>query len=208
MKLFLASSLNESAALLPRVLSLNLKGKKVLFCANAADDYKTDKWWVRKDREAFIKLGAEVVDVDFRSLSRDDFLEHLKGAFIIHFCGGSVLYLISLLREKDFVQPLVDAVRTEKIIYSGTSAGSMVVSGDLTLSKFDPDEKVYLDKIKDYLGLGLVDFLIIPHTNNVDFAESNAEMVKALPEHSQALILLNDNQVAWVQDGKVEIISV
>ncbi|MFA6898495.1 MAG: Type 1 glutamine amidotransferase-like domain-containing protein [Candidatus Paceibacterota bacterium] len=206
MKLFLASSLNESAVLLPKVLHLDLNGKKVLFSANAADDYKTDKWWVRADREAFIKLGAEVVDIDFRSLSRDDFLAHLKGSFAIHFCGGSVLYLISLLKEKDFVGLLVDAVKKEKIIYSGTSAGSMIVSKDLILSKLDSDEKAYLDRVKDYSGLGLVDFMVIPHTDNASFAESNAEMVKALPEYPQALILLNDKQVAWVQDGKVEIL--
>ncbi len=209
MKLFLASSFDQTASLLKKKLNNKVKGKKVIFIANASDTHKGDTWWVRIDREAFIKLGCKTIDVDLRSVSKTDFDKLLKTSDIVHFCGGSVLYLINLLKEKGFDKLVIDLVKKGKIIYTGTSAGSMIPAKDLKLSYYDPEEKEYIDveKMKDFSGLGLVNFLIIPHTNNKDFTKGNVEMVKFLPKFSQPLIFIYDNQAVWVEDDKFEILS-
>ncbi|MEI8123919.1 MAG: Type 1 glutamine amidotransferase-like domain-containing protein, partial [bacterium] len=126
-----------------------------------------------------------------------------------HFCGGSVLYLINLLREKGFDKLIIDFVRKDRIIYTGTSAGSMIVAEDLKLSYYDPEETEYIDvkKMKDFSGLKFVNFLIIPHTNNKDFSKGNVEMVKYLSKFSQSLIFIYDNQAVWVEDDKFEILG-
>ncbi|MEK7184598.1 MAG: Type 1 glutamine amidotransferase-like domain-containing protein, partial [Patescibacteria group bacterium] len=130
----------------------------------------------------------------------------LKRANILHFCGGSVLYLISLIKEKGFAEMIVKAVKDDEIIYSGTSAGSMIASSDLRLSSYDDEDAEFAKKMRDFSGLGLVNFLIIPHVNNKDCTKSNLQMIEHLPENLQTLIFINDDQAIWVDDGKLEIL--
>ena len=206
MRLFLASSLDKSATLLPEKLSA-LRNKTVLFIANAADNHEGDKWWVRLDKEAFEKMGYKVLETDLRNISKADLTGQIKKTGIIHFCGGSVLYLILLIRENNLSQIIVDSVKNGEIIYSGTSAGSMIVAKDLSLSAFDPEEEQLVKKMGDYSGLGLADFLIMPHANNDGFLEGNKRMIEQLPKYNQPLIFIYDNQVVWVEDDKMEILT-
>ena len=208
MKLFLASSFVETANLFKKKIG-KIKGKKVVLIANASDTHKGKTWWVDDDRNAFKKLGCLVKDIDLRIISKIDLEKVLQESDIIHFCGGSVLYLINLLREKGFDKLIIDSVRKDRIIYTGTSAGSMIVAEDLKLSYYDPEETEYIDvkKMKDFSGLKFVNFLIIPHTNNKDFSKGNIEMVKYLPKFSQPLVFIYDNQAIWVEDDKFEILA-
>lgn len=208
MKLFLASSFDKTAELLKGRIK-GLKGKKVIFIANAADNDVGDKWWVKSDRDAFSKFGSKITDVDLRDINKEDFTKLLRESDIIHFCGGSVIYLICLIKERGFDKLIVEYVKKDKIIYTGTSAGSMIVANDLTIDAYDPDEKEFVDRMKDNSGLSLVNFLIIPHTNSKDFAKGNSKMVSELPEieSCQSLIFIYDNQAVWVEDNKFEILS-
>ncbi|HEY4496001.1 MAG TPA: Type 1 glutamine amidotransferase-like domain-containing protein [Candidatus Paceibacterota bacterium] len=207
MKLFLASA-NNSLSLIAKRLPKKGKGVKVLFIANASDNYSGDRWWIEADRNAFKKIGCEIIEVDLRKTNEKGFVNLLKTAQVIHFCGGSVLYLTSLIRERKLEKSLIKNVKQGKIVYSGTSAGSMITSSDLRLSSYDDEDKEYAEKMKDFSGLGLVNFLIIPHTNNKDFVKSNIQMVEHLSENLQPLIFINDNQVVWVENDNFSILSV
>jgi dipeptidase E len=207
MKLFLASSFEKTAAIFEKKMKAKLKKKNVIFIANAADNHTGDKWWIKADNKTFTDYGAVVLETDLRTISKEEFTYLLEISDIIHFCGGSVLYTISLLKERGFDSLISDYVENNKIIYSGTSAGSMIVAKDLSLCAFDPEEKPFLEKMKNYTGLGLVDFLIMPHANNADFTEGNVEMVKRLPKYSQSVIFIYDRQAVWVEDNKLEIVS-
>jgi len=76
----------------------------------------------------------------------------LKESDIIHFCGGSVIYLICLIKERGFDKLIVEYVKKDKIIYTGTSAGSMIVADDLTIDAYDPDEKEFGELLFEDLG--------------------------------------------------------
>ena len=207
MKLFLASAFDKTADVFSKKVGFSLKGKKVMFVANAADHYKGDKWWIRNDREAFIKLGCQVIDVDLRTITLTDFTESLMSSDIIHITGGSVIYPSQLIIKRGLSKPLKDAIRQNKIIYTGTSAGSMIVSKDLTSMSFDPDEKDFVVTGNSYSGLGLIDFIILPHAGNKDFSAGNAELMKLLPDYSQPVLFLYDNQAVLVEDDKLEIVT-
>jgi len=207
MKLFLASSFAQTSKLLEQKLQKPIKGKKIIFIANPADYSTGDKWWIKADRDAFIKLGCDVIDVDLRIISEKDLKKYLETSDIIHFCGGSVFYTILIIKERGFDKIIKEFVEKDKIIYSGTSAGSMIVSEDLSLDASDPEEKQAVEKLKDYFGLGLVNFLIVPHSNNKDFVEGNTEMIKLLPKYPVPTIFISDNQVVWVENNKFEILS-
>ena len=207
MRLFLASSLDKTiAGLKEKVLAFDKK-PGVLFITNAADTYE-NTWWIDLDRKTFENLGWEIIDTDLRKISKDEFKRQLENANIVHVCGGSVLYLITLLKEKELDKVLVEAISQNKIIYTGTSAGSMIVAKDLGLSAYDEEEVKFVAGIKDFSGLGLVDFYIIPHCQNAEFVASTLKMIEHLPENKYPIFLLNDNQAVWVEDNKFELISI
>jgi dipeptidase E len=204
MKLFLASSLDKTAKLLSK--STDTKEKTVLFIANASD-ITEGKWWVDADREAFKKIGCKINEIDLRSITKKDFSEELNNSDFIHFCGGSVLYLISLLRQKGFDKLIIDAIKKDEVIYTSSSAGSMIVAKDLSLCAFDMDEPDECKKKENYSGLDLVNFLILPHSNNKDFTDANLNMVKQLPNFAQPTIFLYDNQAVFVEGNTFKIVS-
>ena len=208
MKLFLASSLDKTISLFQQKWTKSPEDTNVLFISNAADPYLTDKFWIRWDREAFGKLGFKITEIDLRETTKEKFAECLATADILHMCGGSVLYLISLIKKQDLQSTIIDAVKNNRVLYSGTSAGSMIVSEKLDLCTFDQEELNFVKGMTDFPGLGFVNFLILPHCNQEMFVESNKKMIEHLPECPQVLMCIQDSQVVWVEDGKMEILSV
>jgi len=207
MKLFLASA-NNTLPLMAGLLPKNGKGAKVVFIENASDDLAGDRWWLKADRDAFEKMGCELIPIDLRTVTKDSFSDQLDSADAIHFCGGSVLHLMSLLRKNGLNKIVIERVRRGSLIYSGTSAGSMVASVSLSLSAFDEEEADNAKHLTEFSGLGLVPFYIVPHVNNKEALKSNLKMVENLSEHLQPLIFLDDNKAVLVEDNKFEIVSV
>lgn len=206
MKLFLASSLDKTLPLLLQKFFKPPQKTKVIFIANAADPFD-DKWWVDLDRQAFLKSGFEIIEVDLKNITEDRFTEQVQNADILHICGGSVFYLLSLLKKSTFHKTITGAVRKNKIFYTGTSAGSVIVSPSLEIYKYDPEEKKFFDPKSDFSGLNFVNFLIVPHCNNPEFVEANKAVIEHSPKFPIPLIFIQDNQVVWVEDNKFEILS-
>lgn len=178
----------------------------MLFVANAADTYD-DKFWVELDKKAFEKAGFHVEPIDLRKLDKEELKKFLNNADIFHVCGGSVLYLLNLLRQRELVEIIRDFIRNGKMIYTGTSAGSMIAASDLSLSKYDEEEQKFVFETSDYSGLDLVNFYIIPHCQNHEFLPSTENMIKHLPDNKNPILMLNDNQAVWVKDENFEILS-
>lgn len=206
MKLFLASSLDKTVSQLARCVDKPVPELKILFVANAADPYTGDTWWVEADRKVLAQIG-QLTEIDLRESSPEKFERALADNDIVHVCGGSVLYFMNLLRQKGLVEILTEFVRNDKIIYTGTSAGSIIISQHLDLFALDTEEAEFAKGMTDLSGLGLVDFLIVPHCNNPAHSESHSLMAKHLAEHSSPLIFLYDNQAIWIDGEKLEIIS-
>lgn len=204
MRLFLASA-NNTLSLLAKNIP---KAAKVIFIENASDNYSGDKWWIKADREALEKIGCKITGTDLRSVSKEILKKQLAQSDLIHFCGGNVLYLISLLKKNGLDSVVIEKVREGKIVYSGTSAGSMIAAPNLSLSKYDDEDAEFAKTLTDFKGLDLVNFLIIPHNNNKDFLESNKKMLSHLAENLIPLVFLDDNHAVWVEDNKFEILAV
>ena len=117
---------------------------------------------------------------------------------------------MSVIRNGGFEGVIKKYVSEGKIIYTGSSAGSMVVARDLTLSKYDQEELEYIDveKFKNFSGMNLVNFLILPHCGNKDFVESNIAMVEKMPDVDQPLLFIYDNQAVFVEDDSFKIVSI
>ena len=207
MKLLLSST-STGLSLLAKKLPRKGKGMKVLFSENAADAIPGKHFWVKNDRKAFEKLGCKVLEIDLRKVSKNDFAGLLKEADIIHFCGGSPMCLLALLETKGFATLLAKNVRAGKLIYTGTSAGSMISAKSVKLLTFDPDESQFVRQMKGSVGLGLTDFQFLPHSNQKDFISFAKSLIGHLPEHKQSVIFINDDQAVWVEGERFEILQV
>lgn len=206
MKLFLASSLDKTISLLMPLLSKPAKETKVIFIANAADHYK-DKPWVDADRKAFIKNGFTVSEIDLRKTELKAFAAEIEISDILHLCGGSVFYLLKLLKQNGFDKVIVEAIQNNKIFYTSTSAGSIIVSESVEAFKYDEEEAQFIEG-NNFSGLGIVNFLIVPHCNDPKYIVENKHIMEYAPEFKFPLLLLNDNQTVFVEGDKFKILSV
>jgi len=202
--------MSRALPLLSEKLPKGGKGTRVIFSENAADNVLGKHPWVKNDRKAFEEMGCDVLEFDLRKVSKADFTEMLETANLIHFCGGSVMYLMSLLKKKGFANLISKSVLAGDLMFSGTSAGSMISAASLKLFTFDKDkdERKFVRQMKDAEGLGLTDFLMLPHANQKDFVGFIKSLAEHISDEPMSLIFINDDQAVWVDDGKLEILSV
>lgn len=137
-KLFLASSLNITLPLfIEKAQISNPENFKVAFIDIAAEPYKgkTDLFWVDNDHQAFLEKKFKLEHLD---------LNQYTGNFtefdILHFCGGHTRYLLSKIHKLGHYDKLQDVINSDQAIFTGTSAGSMIVAPSLTgVGRLDDD---------------------------------------------------------------------
>ena len=134
---------------------------RVAFITTAADPYH-DKSFVTKDREALLRQGLDVIDVDLKLLAPEKIKDFFAPFPIIFVCGGNTFYLLEHLRISGFAQHCKALLKDKT--YIGSSAGSIVTSPDIAFVKTLDDPSIAT--LTDYRGLALVDFLLLPHHGN------------------------------------------
>ncbi len=207
MHLFLASSLDKTLPLLKPLLH-GKTATKIAFVANASDHAEGDIWWVNNDRIEFEKLGHTVTNVDLRTITADELKQVLTDSDILHVAGGSVFYLMGLIKKRGFEMIITNAVRSGSIIYTGTSAGSMIVCPSLAMFAFDEEESEFLKDVPDQRGLGLINFGIMPHSNNAEFVSEFDKVVEKFPINTEPLLFIQDTKAVWVEDDTFKIVSI
>ena len=208
MKVFLASAADKTLHLLSSLAKITPQKTKVAFIANASDLYTRETPWIDADRNKFRELGYSVTDVDLRRLTKTEIQKELTSADIIHVCGGNLLYLLSLFQEKDIVDLIRDAVVKSGKIYTGTSAGSMIAAPSVELEKYSSETlPETLKKLKGFKGLGLAKFLVVPHSENPDFASDSTQYVKHVHEHGVPLFFIYDSQAVWIDGDGMRLMN-
>ncbi len=115
-----------------------------------------------EERKAFYnQLGIDL-DVYFE-LDKEwkpDLLELLLDCDAIHLTGGNTYYFLHWLRRRNMMDTLVQYVAQGGLLI-GVSAGSILMTPDISTSSFCGDEVI--EGETDFSGLGLVDFSFVPH---------------------------------------------
>ena len=97
MQLFLSSTINETALLLPHKVEAH--GKNLAYIGNGAD-LDTDKSWTQSNRNALTAIGYTLHDVDLRILGGNELRDTLSTMSAIYMEGGEAFYLMDLVRKK------------------------------------------------------------------------------------------------------------
>ncbi len=124
----------------------------------------------------------------------------------MYFGGGNRYHLMEWIARSGFSRELPRLMREK--VYVGMSGGSMVTASTLNLDVshvlFEDD----LDRSVDREGLGLVDFLVVPHLNNPYFHNLREDVVARFAATSKSRIYaLDDNSAVKVDDDGVTVVS-
>lgn len=204
--MFLASTFCDTIDLLIGKFSINRL--KVLFIANPSDPFK-NKRWVNMDRKSFTDNGCEVKDVDLRQITFVQLGEFISEYDIIHVCGGSAIYILKLLKDKKMFDVIKESVKDGRIIYTGTSAGSMIMAPNISFCADDEDEQEagMVGKLKNMNSFGLSPFYLMCHAQEKYYIKSAKKSMNRLPKNKIPILFLNDNMALWIENDKIEFLK-
>lgn len=163
MKLLLASTFANVADKLLELVADKPENITVAFIATAADVYE-NKSFVDLDRNKLKEMGFKIKEISLQSKNADELKREVSGCGVIFVAGGNTFYLLQEVRKSGFDTVITDLVDTDTV-YVGSSAGSVLVAPDIGLvSTFD--DPADAPELKDYKGLDLVDYVVLPHYGN------------------------------------------
>jgi dipeptidase E len=118
------------------------------------------------------KHNAELVYVDNSKKPSEVELQNISRVNSLSITGGNVFALLHNLRKNGFDKIILELFNKDNFIYSGFSAGAVIVTPDIRIAgcghgwSFGYDENNV--NIKDTRALNLVDFEILPHYTKAD----------------------------------------
>ena len=203
--IFLTSSVNFCAEDIAK--KFGLKGRLVFITTASEPKPKKDLEWQDDDKNALVKSGFDVFDYTITDKKEEEIRKDLKDVDIIYVSGGNTFYLLEKIKESHFDKIVKDFIAKGKI-YIGTSAGSIVAGPDI-FPAYYLDSAKEAKNLKDYKGMGLVDFTVLPHWGSEHFRERYLEQrLEHVYKEGYKLILLNDNQYVAVDGDKYRIIDI
>lgn len=204
-KLFLTSSVYYVAPQIAK--EIGKRGLKLLFITTAVEVEEGDLQWFRNDRKSLVNAGFKVTDYTIADKSLRDIEKNIKKNDIIYVSGGNVFYLLQKIQQTGCADIIKKYVEQGKI-YIGTSAGSIVAGPDIyPARRLGKVEKA--QNLKGYKGLGLVDFVVLPHWGSEDHRKIyfDERLEHAYTKYNK-IILLTDYQYIEVEDDMYKIIDV
>lgn len=211
MKLLLTSGGIENQSMikaLRELLGKEFNKSNLVFVPTAANAEVGDKWWLISDLVKCKELGFKEIDIaDIAVLPEKDWQARLRKADVIVFGGGNTSYLMGQIRRSGLAKILPELLKSR--VYVGISAGSMITAPSLEEEKMqvmyeEPIIKVDEDTNK---GLGLVDFLVIPHVGSPYFPKVERLVKDLAKQIHMPLYAIDDQTAVKVIDGKIEIVT-
>lgn len=175
---------------------------KIAFIPTAAGPYE-DKWFIKEDRDEFVKKKFQIKDVDINNKTERELFKELKDIDVIFVGGGNTFYLLQKARESGF-DKIVKKLIKKSVIYVGASAGADLVCPTIEPVKSfdDPSEAPGL---KSFEGLNLVDFIVLPH-----FDKKNKliceKIIKEWGQKGYKVIPITDKQAIIVNGDECKIV--
>ena len=201
MPLFLSSNLCLCEDNLAKLV--DPKQYTIAVIANASDMY-TDPVWVDDDLKSLNRLGFNIENIDLRK--KQDVNKLLKdskynGLFV---AGGNTFYLLDILKSTGVFEFIKTNINN--LLYLGSSAGSVVCSPNIEIIKHI--DKPLESTSHDLDGFGFIKPMFLPHFANEYFRQKYDKMFQDKTFFSLPIITVRDSDALWVENGKMEFLSV
>lgn len=207
MKLFLSSlgPWSEDDASLGGLAGKPLGRVRVAYIENAHDVYDDDES-LEEGRASLNRDGYKYDLVDLRVWRRDraGLAEYLKEFDVFLLSDGNPYYLRSLLKLTGADDVITERVH-EGAIYA--AAGGAAVMAGPTLRHFNDLDDPAQAEILVWEGLGLTDFVIAPHVDNVDFGEDCRRAGNLCAADGYTVHRLTDDQALLVNGRATQLLE-
>lgn len=183
-------------------------GIKTAFITNAFDYKSPEDKKVRIDLivQELTRVGLDLHEINLRSYNNEPgrLKDDLLGFDVMWVCGGNVFLLRELMKRSGLDKVLGDVLESG-VVYGGDSAGAIVVGP--TLAGFERADHV--DQVDEviYEGLGLVNFVVVPHAGNPKFQQLLEAITKDLQNKEVPFEVINDEQAVVVDGGDRRIVG-
>ncbi len=201
-RLFLASVAGYTIEKFIHFLDIKPKDTIIAFIPTASNVYE---WKPTEDRNKLLELGFKIKDIDIENKTKEELYQEMDNIDMIFVAGGNTFYLLQEARKSQFDEIIIE-LTNKGIPYIGSSAGSLLAGPSVEIA-LDIDNQNDAKELESYDGLGLVDFIVLPHWDDDRFRpliESNLE--KSL-DRGYRTIKLTDQQAVLVNGDNVEIVS-
>lgn len=149
-------------------------------------------------------MNCNIIELDISESDVKTIEDKFKLSDIVYFTGGNSFFLIDHIKRKRIDEILKNFLLEDKL-YIGESGGAIICAKDLSyIEKMDEIPKNYSQKNK--LGLGLIDFFVLPHYKCEPFVEVADEISKSF-KHLD-LYKINNSQAIIVENEEIKIVKV
>lgn len=201
-RMFLVSMFQTVSNLL-KTIEPDLKNKTVTYIPTASKVEKLG-FFVKISKWKLERLGLAVDELEVSEASYEMIVSKLEKNDIIYVTGGNTFYLLQELRRTGADKILIREIEKGKL-YIGESAGAIIAAPDIGYSaKMDRAEKA--PDLREYSGLNLIDFYVVPHYKNWEMGKAAEEIIHTY-SNSLDLKIIRDTQAILVEDKKVRILD-
>lgn len=202
MKRILLVSISKKINILPKLISVKPADAKLIFIPTAADPYE-DKWFIEDDRKKLYELGFRIIEVDIKKQTQETLGELLRDANILYIAGGNTFYLLEKVRESGLDKIICDLV-DKGLLYVGSSAGAIIAGPNIEpISLLDDPAKAR--NLKSLNGLGLVDFVVLPHYGKEKYRDKYKNIMRNYLDKKYKLVPITDEQFIIIEGDNYQV---
>lgn len=163
-----------------------------------------DLAWHQQNKRAMLGAGFDFFEYTITGKNLDMLRHDLNSADVVYVEGGSLVHMMNQVRTSGFDTFIRQFLADDKV-YIGTSTGSFIMAEETAPGLC---LETYLEDNFDSRGIGLVNFLVMPHWGTKEFEQGYMNM----PHHAYGMgtpmIILNDRQYVWVAGETMRIVEV
>jgi dipeptidase E len=179
MRIYLTSTFANVVQNFIKDFSLTPTTIKVAFVENASDPYPEHPW-TQKDKDSLINNAFQVKEIDIRNIQSSELRNQINDADVIFIAGGNTAYLFQIAQQSGLYEIIRELKDSDKI-FVGSSAGS-ILAGPSVEPIYESDKKELAElghdiNLTNLDGIGLVDFIVLPHTNKESYKKEFEEHV-------------------------------
>ena len=182
--------------------NVDVANSKVLFIPNekaTKELINSDKYYKRLYKDGFTENNIYIFDEE----NANQFIN--LDINVIYVGGGNTFATLKKIKDCGFDKYIINYINNG-VIYIGGSCGAHIVTKNIE-HLLDLDNNYC--NLDDYNGLGLLDGIIIPHFNEVDYEpEKRTELYnKLITENKYKVYTLTNSESIIVNNDKMEIIN-
>ncbi len=160
--------------------------------------------WHKQNKKAMQEAGFDIFEYTITGKNYESLQKDLTSIDVIYVEGGSLIHMMNQARLTGFDKFVREFIENSGV-YIGTSTGSFIMAEDTAPAL--PLE-TYLEDNFDSRGIGLVNFLVMPHWGTDDFKDSYQKVPSFAYGMKTPMITLTNSQYVWVRDNTLQIIDV